>query len=267
MHVIRKEAGLVGSRTVVLQVTSPEGTVHDVELDTGPITIGREASGHTPDVVLGPDPQRWVGRLHCTLDFADGMWSVTDNASVNGTLLRHGGITDRLRGHRRIQHQDTLLILGGMSPGGEPLYWELIFLDPNATLPAPFGPPPEVRHVGPCLRYDWVAARVYRHEDGVETLITGLRPQGHQLLRYMAGRNSSGAAVTCDHTELITALWGPREEWAAHRSYTRADVAGVVRAVRRCIEVDPSNPRILETVAGIGYRLNVHPGAGDGRSA
>lgn len=244
-------------RAVTLRISSPEGVMSGVELGSGPITVGRASPDHAPDVELGPDPQRWVGRLHCTLDFADGMWSVTDNASVNGTLLRHGDVTERLQGRKRVQHGDKLLILGDMTADGEPLYWELTFLDPHTTQPAPFGPPSEVRHTGPGLRYDWVAARAYRVENGVETPITGLRPQGHQLLRYMAGRGTGGESVACDHAALIAALWGPPEEWAPHRSYTRSDLAGVVRAVRRCIEVDPSRPRILETVTGIGYRLNV----------
>ncbi|MBE1593325.1 FHA domain-containing protein [Nonomuraea angiospora] len=242
---------------MTLRISSPEGVMSGVELGSGPITVGRASPDHAPDVELGPDPQRWVGRLHCTLDFADGMWSVTDNASVNGTLLRHGDVTERLQGRKRVQHGDKLLILGDMTADGEPLYWELTFLDPHTTQPAPFGPPSEVRHTGPGLRYDWVAARAYRVENGVETPITGLRPQGHQLLRYMAGRGTGGESVACDHAALIAALWGPPEEWAPHRSYTRSDLAGVVRAVRRCIEVDPSRPRILETVTGIGYRLNV----------
>lgn len=246
-------------RVVALRITSPSGEEHGVELDGGPITVGRAAPEHHPDVELGPDPQRWVGRLHCTLDFADGMWSVTDNASVNGTLLRHGDTTERLQSRKRILHGDTLLILGDMTPAGAPLYWELTFLDPHTTQPAPLESP-EVRHTGPCLRYDWVEARAYRVDGGVSTPITGLRPQGHQLLRYMAGRGTGGTAVACEHAELITALWGPQSEWAAHRSYDRTDIAGVVRAVRRCIEVDPSNPTILETVTGIGYRLNVCAG-------
>lgn len=244
---------------VALRITSPEGEVREVELDGKPITIGRAALDHVPDVPLGPDPQRWVSRLHCTLDFADGMWSVTDNATVNGTLLRHGETIERLTARKGIQHRDTLLIVGDMTPDGEPLYWELTFLDPHSTQTAPFGPPVRVRHTGPCLRYDWVEARAYRVEGGAQTAIQGLRPQGHQLLRYMVGR-SGVAAVACEHEELITALWGARDEWAPHRAYTKGDLAGVIRAVRRCIEPDPSTPQILETVTGIGYRLNVYVG-------
>jgi hypothetical protein len=229
--VIRKEAGVIVD-AAALRITSPEGHECRVALEGAPITVGRATPEHAPDVELGPDPQHWVGRLHCTLDFADGTWSVTDNASVNGTLLRHGTATERLQARKRIQHGDTLLILGDMTPEGVPLYWELTFLDPHPTRRAPRAAPPEVQHPGPGLRYDWVEARAYRHENGTETPITGLRPQGHQLLRYMAGRSTTGAAVACDHAELITALWGPREEWAPHRSYNRADIAGVVRAAQ-----------------------------------
>jgi hypothetical protein len=252
-------------RAVTLRISSPDGLAGGTELTAGPVTIGRRAPEQTPDVVLEPDPQRWVGRLHCTLDMVDGVWTVTDNASVNGTLLRHGEVTERLQGRRRIQHGDTILILGDMTVDGEPMYWELTFIDPHTTQPAPFsGPPSGTTPAGPCLRYDWVAARAYRCDGRAETAVTGLRPQGHQLLRYMVGRTRNGAAVACDHAELITALWGPREEWASHRAYNRADLAGVVRAVRRSIDTDPSAPGVLETVKGIGYRLNVCGSTGSG---
>lgn len=251
----------MSERSARLRISSPNRVTNGIELETGPITVGRRAPEHDPDIVLEPDPQRWVGRLHCTLDFADGMWSVTDNASVNGTLLRHGDCTERLQGRKRLQHGDMILILGDMTSDGEPQYWELTFLDPHTTQPAPFEPPIDVLPVGPCLRYDWVGARAYRCDADGETPITGLRPQGHQLLRYMVGRSQSDAAVACDHAELITALWGAHDEWPPHRSYTRTDLAGVVRAVRRRIEATPSSPRVLETVTGIGYRLNISPGA------
>lgn len=242
---------------VALRITSPDGVTRGIELDGDSVTIGRRAPEQSPDVALSPDPQRWVGRLHCSLDLVEGMWMVTDNASVNGTLLRSRETTERLLGRRRIQHGDVILILGDMTPDGEPLYWQLLFLDPHTTQQAPAGAlPPPPRSV-PSLRYDWVSARAYRIVNGAETPVLGLRPQGHQLLRYMVGRSADGAAVACDHAELITALWGAREEWATHRAYTRVDLAGVVRAVRRSIEPDPSAPVILETVKGIGYRLNV----------
>ncbi|MCK2242975.1 MULTISPECIES: FHA domain-containing protein [unclassified Crossiella] len=101
-------------------------------------------------------PQRWVGRLHCTLDLALGLWSVTDNDSVNGTLLRRDGGTRRLLGRRQLRHGDRLLILGEMTPEGEPSYWELTFIDPHVTGPAPLSGPT----AGPYLRYDWARPRI-----------------------------------------------------------------------------------------------------------
>jgi FHA domain len=244
-----------------LRITSPAGRITGLDMTGTQITIGRPTDDQAPDLVLAPDPQRWIGRLHCTLDRTDGIWSVIDNTSVNGTLLRHGESLGRIEGRRRIEHGDTILILGDMTGDGSPLYWELTFLDPHTTRPAPFGTPTELPRAGPCLRYDWVAARAYRCDGAAVTPVEGLRPQGHQLLRYMAGRSRGGAAVACDHRELITALWGERDEWAPHRSYTRADLAGVVMATRRCIEPVPAAPQILETVTGLGYRLNVCQGA------
>lgn len=248
------------SRGPALRITAPGGEVTHAVLDEGSVTVGRAGLDHAPAVALGPDPQRWVGRLHCTLEHADGLWSVADNASVNGTLLRSAAGVHRLDGRKRIQHGDTIMIVGDMGRDGRPLYWALTFLDPHTTQPAPFESPADVAGTGPCLRYDWVAASARRVLDGVATPVEGLRPQGHQLLRYMVGRCQGGVAVACDHAELIKALWGDPDEWPPHRSYTRNDLAGVVLATRRRIEPEPGSPRILETVTGIGYRLRVCPG-------
>ena len=60
-------------------------------------------------------------------------------------------------------------------------------------------------------------------------------------------------AVHCDrvlsHPELLTSVWGPeyRDELDYLRDY--------VRYLRRKIETDPSNPRYIVTLPGIGYML------------
>jgi hypothetical protein len=249
--------GVDGVATAALRICSPRGEKSGVDLVRTPLTVGRSSPGHDPDVALGPDPQRWVGRLHCTLDLDLGTWSVTDNASVNGTLLRRDGKVRRFDGREALRHGDHLLIVGDMTAEGETSYWELTFIDPHTTRQAPVGAPVEELSSGAALRYDWVTAIAYRCENGAETEISGLRPQGHQLLRYMADRCRGSVAVACGHEELIRALWRDRDEWPAHRAYSRADLAGVVMAVRRRIEAQPSEPKILETSTGIGYRLRV----------
>ncbi len=245
-----------------LRVVSPAGTgtVHDlVDLD---VVVGRRSPTFVPDVVLEPDPDRWVGRSHCRLVHDDGRWWVVDNGSVNGTLLRRAGRTVRLEDRTALQHGDTLLILGGAGDDGTSRYWELVLLDPHETRSAPdratSAPAPAAPSAAPggttvALRYDWVAARAHRREGAVEHPLDGLRPQGHRLVRHMAERGRDHGTVACSHDELIAAVWG---ETAG--GYTRSDLAGLVRDVRRAIEADPSRPQLLQTVTGFGYRLVVH---------
>lgn len=250
-----------GTRATTLRITSPSGEVSGVELGSGPVMVGRTAPDHHPDVVLEPDPQRWIGRVHCTFEIVDGAWTVTDNASVNGTLLRRKGQTTRLAGRTRLVHGDILLVLGDMTADGLSLYWQLTLLDPHTTQP---GPDTGTLPPGPCVSYDWVSSTAYRHQNEQRSAIVGLRPQGHQLLRYMISRSGSTPLAAFEHHELITALWGPSQEWPAYRSYDRGDLAVVVRAVRLCLEPEPAAPRILETVKAFGYRLHVCPDSENG---
>lgn len=234
-----------------LRVVSPGGDGASHELVDVDVVVGRRSPTFVPDVVLEPDPDRWVGRSHCRLVHDDGRWYVTDNGSVNGTLLRRGGQTSRLEGRTALQHGDTLMVLGGVDDDGTSRYWELVLVDPHETRSA--ADRAAAGEPAVALRYDWVAARAYRREGTVEHPLDGLRPQGHRLVRHMAERGRDHGAVACSHDELIAAVWGE-----ADGGWTRSDLAGLVRDVRRAVEVDPSRPQLLQTVTGFGYRLVVH---------
>ena len=72
-----------------------------------------------------------------------------------------------------------------------------------------------------------------------------LTPREYQLLRILAGH--AGQVVT--HRQIITAVWG---------SDTNADaqfVRVLMAQLRQKLERDPSNPELLMTEPGIGYRL------------
>ena len=71
-----------------------------------------------------------------------------------------------------------------------------------------------------------------------------------ELLRYMAA--NSGRAVS--RSELLEDVWGLRED-----TDTRAIDNFIVR-LRRHVEEDPSEPKHLVTVRGIGYRFVPEPG-------
>jgi DNA-binding response OmpR family regulator len=71
------------------------------------------------------------------------------------------------------------------------------------------------------------------------------------LLRYLIAREGQVAS----RQKLLEDVWGVRED-----TDTRAIDNFVVR-LRRYIEEDPSQPKHLLTVRGVGYRFVAHPGA------
>jgi DNA-binding response OmpR family regulator len=210
-----------------------------------------------PELVLDPDPHRLVSRVHCVVAHTEGAWTVTDNASDNGTILRRGGALSPVVGTAPLRHGDGILIIGDITPTGEPRYWRLTFDDPFRTEQAPLDVLSRTEDPTPHLTYDWLQMKVFRVEGGEKEQITGLSPQAHRLIRYLAGlsRINNGSPVACTHTELIHMLWGRTEEWPPHRGYDETNLRNVVTGVRKRIERDPANPVLLQTERNIGYRL------------
>jgi DNA-binding response OmpR family regulator len=95
------------------------------------------------------------------------------------------------------------------------------------------------------VRVDLAAHRVQRGKATED-----LTPIEADLLRYLLGRR--GEAVPRE--EMLKDLWG-----VSSRHDTRTLDNHVAR-LRKKIEADPSAPRFLVTVHGIGYRLESGPG-------
>ena len=72
-----------------------------------------------------------------------------------------------------------------------------------------------------------------------------LTPTEYSLLRFLA--QHAGKVLT--HNQIIHELWGPQSQ--PDMSYLRV----YVLQLRRKIEDDPSNPRLIITEPGVGYRL------------
>jgi len=251
--------GDVKSRVACVRITSPDGQRSTYDLDAHRTMIGRATPDSVPELALGPDPYRLVSRVHCILECSEGTWLVTDNASDNGTMLRRNGEMIRVLGTSVLQHGDTIFVLGDITTDGQPRYWKLKFDDPFRTEPAPQAQallPPTVDPT-PHLVYDWIQMKVYRVEQTDRTEITGLSPQAHKLIRYMAdlSRINNGSPVACSHTELIHMMWGRPAEWPKDRIYDETNLRNIVNAARKRIERDPGNPRLLQTERNIGYRL------------
>jgi two-component system KDP operon response regulator KdpE len=81
-------------------------------------------------------------------------------------------------------------------------------------------------------------------KNGVELKLT---PTEYSLLRFLA--QNAGKVLT--HSQIIRELWGPQAQ--PDMSYLRV----YILQLRRKLEDNPSNPRLLITEPGVGYRLLV----------
>jgi len=247
------------SRVACVRITSPDGQRSTYDLTPCRTTVGRSTSTGVPDIVLEPDPHQLISRVHCVIEYVDGAWSLVDNASTNGTLLRRNGTLSRVLGSTKLRHGDAVYILGDFTEDSEPRYWKLKLDDPFRTEPAPADSSPLAADPAPYLEYDWIQMRIWRVTNDQRTEIEGLPPQAHKLIRYMAelSRRNHGSPVACTRTELIHMMWGPPEEWPRGRIYDETNLRNIVNAARKRIEADRANPKLLQTERNIGYRLIV----------
>jgi hypothetical protein len=228
-----------------LDITGPDGQQFRAELNKTHLTIGRLSEYN--DISLEPDPQQLITRLaHCAIERTPAGWWVIDNGSVNRTFVRWGETMRVIEGGEPINDGAVICILGQLTESGDPLYWQLEFHDPLQTRRLQTFP--LLDH----LEYDWVQAKLFRITGRLKEEIDNLRPQEHKLIRYMDQRNRANGyvPVMCTYDELITAVWG-EEEYGR----TEADINRLVWELRQKIETDQKEPRFLETVRGLGYRL------------
>lgn len=104
---------------------------------------------------------------------------------------------------------------------------------------SPLDPDEPVFDAGP-LRIDYTSHRVTLR--GRECRLTGTE---YALLRVLA--RHEGRVVT--HRQLLREVWGPGAEERCQ--YVRV----YMNHLRRKIEADPAQPRIIKTEPGIGYRM------------
>jgi hypothetical protein len=233
-----------------LEVRSPGAERFEFVLADERATIGRLPELN--DVALEPDPDRYVsGKWHCLVEREGTAWRVVDNGSTNGTFLRREGVMHEVRGPEPLADGDTICILARLSEDEEPDYWEIVFHNPLQTVPVAGGTVPAR------LEYDWVQARLFRVAGTSREEIQELRPQVHRLLRYLFKRNRANdeVPVLCSHDDLMEAIW---QDEPLH---TREELNRLVHDLRQKVELDPKNPRFVQTVSGLGFRLDPRPPA------
>ncbi len=228
-----------------LQITGPNGQQLKVDIAEEKVTIGRFEEHN--DIALQPDPQQLITRVHhCTIERSEGVWWIVDNGSVNKTFLERDGSVEVVDGKAVIGDLDTVRVLGIITDEGDPLYWEMVFNDPERTQVA------DIVSQLAFLRYDWIQAKLMRFDGRTRAEIPGLRPQEHKLIRYMDQRNWANGfvPVMCTYEELIQAIWD--DDAYGH---TEVDINRLVWELRKKIEINQKEPQFLQTVRGMGYRL------------
>lgn len=228
-----------------LEVHGPECQHFEVEITKETMTIGRFREFN--DVALEPDPQQLVTRkAHCSIQRAAGTWWVVDNGSVNKTFVKSGQQVEVVNGRAPLADGNIIRILGKLNEAGEAEYWELAFRDPHKTHPA------EIATRQALLEYDWVEAKLFRVDGALRKEVRGLRPQEHKLIRYMDQRNRANAnvPVMCTYEELAGAVWADEAY-----SHTQDELNRLIWELRQKVELDSKEPRFLQTVRGLGYRL------------
>lgn len=95
------------------------------------------------------------------------------------------------------------------------------------------------------LRIDLRNRRIYRRHQAID-----LTAQECALLKVLAAHEGQ---VVC-HEELHRTLWEYQESQTAHTNLKQ-----YIMRLRRKLEADPRRPQHLQTVQGLGYRLQVNP--------
>ena len=196
-----------------------------VLLDADQLTVGLDAGC---GLTLA-DEQRYVSRLHCTLDRIGGAWWLHDNASRNGVVVND----QRVNGCEKLYEGDVIRIVD----------WEITFHDSASTN---IGPEVQVAAggPGPSLQYDLDSMRLFINAKEFER---PLAPRERALLNCLAEKPGQ----VCTYEELIDVLWdGVGSETAVH---------GLVRRLRDKIEPEPAQPIFTINVPGFGYRLDTDP--------
>ncbi len=228
----------------VLKVHGPCGERFTVELAKDRLTIGRFRELN--DIGLEPDPQQLITRrAHCVIERDADTWWIIDNGSVNRTFVQREDRMEVVEGRKDIEDGDSIRILGMLTESGDPVYWDLVFHDPLRTHPVT----QDLSTV--YLEYDWLQAKLFQVKGSRRDEIGNLRPQEHKLIRYMdqRNRNNGYVAVMCAYEELITAIWGDEI------GHIESEVNHLIWELRQKVEIDPNEPRFLQAVKGLGYRL------------
>ena len=239
-----------------LRATKPDGARYTIDIESIIdrqskeicIYIGRQSNN---DIVLS-DPQKRVSKHHCSIQYQNNRWWIVDKGSSNGTFLQREidqtEIDVRSEDRVVLRSGDHISILGELDTSGQPIFWQLEFIDPGETNQI-IG----MRGRVYSIEYSLSQQSLYRNLAHRRHSVS-LSGQERALIDYMSRKNRQNGdrPTLCEYDELIRAVW--KDE---HFGITRQRVNGLVCRIRDRIELDSGGPEFLRTVTGIGYIINI----------
>jgi len=238
-----------------IKVTKPDKAQYDIDLETiidtsdkeVCICIGRQSNN---DIVLS-DSQKNISKHHCSIQYRKNRWWIVDEGSSNGTFLQREidqpEIDVRSEDKIALRSGDYILILGELSPSGQPIFWRLEFIDPGET--SQVSKMQTVHSIEYNLSQQTLYRNVVHRRDSIS-----LGRQQRALIDYMCRRNyqNDNRVTLCEYDELILAVWNDD-----HFGRDRRNINHLVWQIRDKIELDSGEPQFLKTIAGIGYSIDV----------
>ena len=233
-----------------LKATKPDGKQYTIELEDIinqqgreiDISIGRQSSNH---IVL-PDPEKKISRHHCSIQYKSNRWWIVDEGSSNGTFLQREidrpEIDVRSEDKIALRSGDLILILGELSASGQPIFWQLEFIDPGETSQV------SKIQTAHSIEYSLSQKTLYRNIARRRDALS-LAEQERSLIDYMSRKNqaNNNQTVLCEYDELIKAVW---KNDTFNRQ--RTNINHLVWRIRDKIELDSGEPQFLKTVKGRG---------------
>jgi DNA-binding winged helix-turn-helix (wHTH) protein len=239
----------------LIKATKPDGGQYTIDLG-GIINqqereiyiyIGRQSNNH---IVL-PDPEKKISRHHCSIQYKNNRWWILDEGSSNGTFLQREidqpEIDVRSEDKIALRSGDYILILGQLSPSGQPVFWRLEFIDPGET--SQLSSMQTIHSIEYSLNQKTLYRHIARRRDAVS-----LGEQERFLIDYMSRKNyqNNNQTAICEYDELIQAVWNNDNFGRDKRNINH-----LVWRIRDKIELDSGEPQFLKTVKGRGYSLDI----------
>ena len=238
-----------------LQATKPDGGQYTINLEglinqdarEIYISLGRQSNNH---IVL-PDPEKKISRHHCSIQYKNNRWWIIDEGSSNGTFLQREidqpEIDVRSEDKIALRSGDHILILGQLSPSGQPIFWRLEFIDPGET--SQVSSLQIIHSIEYNLSQKMLFRNIARRRDAVS-----LGEQERSLIDYMSRKNqqNNNQPAICEYDELIKAVWGD-DSFGRNKT----NITHLVWRIRDKIELDSGEPQFLKTVKGRGYSIDL----------